>query len=43
MGITDILLAFLILGLAVYILYRSLWKKRGSCRGCSGCCDKVKD
>jgi len=34
MGIVDIVLAGVIAGGAVYLLYRSLWKKRGYCSGC---------
>lgn len=37
MGWTDILLMVLIAGGAVYVLYRSLRKKKGGCDGCSGC------
>lgn len=41
MGIVDLIIAGLIIGSACYLLYRSLWKKKGSCHGCeSGCCDK---
>jgi hypothetical protein len=40
MGIVDIVLIALIVGGAVYLLYRSLWKKKGYCHGCdsSGKC-----
>ena len=40
MGIIDIVLIVLIVGGAVYLLYRSLWKKKGYCPGCdtSGKC-----
>jgi hypothetical protein len=34
MGIVDIALIALIVGGAAYLLYRSLWKKRGYCPGC---------
>ena len=34
MGIVDIVLIVLIVGGAVYLLYRSLWKKKGYCPGC---------
>jgi hypothetical protein len=34
MGFVDIVLAGLIVGGAVYLLYRSLWKKKGYCHGC---------
>ncbi|MEN2994406.1 MAG: FeoB-associated Cys-rich membrane protein [Thermodesulfovibrio sp.] len=43
MSITDILLAVAILGGAVYILYRSICRKKGHCSGCSGLCGKEKD
>ncbi len=36
MGISDVILMVLIIGGAVYLLYHSLWKKKG---GCAGCCD----
>ncbi|HUO76591.1 MAG TPA: hypothetical protein VMU21_03350 [Thermodesulfovibrionales bacterium] len=40
MGATDILLMGLIIGGAVYLLYRSLWKKKGHCSGCEvGTCE----
>jgi len=43
MGIVDILLMVLIIGGAVYLLYRSLWKKKGHCHGCdSEACDVKK-
>jgi hypothetical protein len=39
MGATDILLMGLIIGGALYLLYRSIWKKKGHCSGCdSGTC-----
>lgn len=34
MGIVDILLMVLIISGAFYLLYRSLWKKKGHCQGC---------
>jgi len=34
MGIVDIVLIVVIVGGAVYLLYRSLWKKKGYCTGC---------
>lgn len=34
MGLTDIVLIVLIVGGAVYLLYRSIWKKKGYCHGC---------
>ncbi|GAQ94908.1 hypothetical protein TAGGR_11103 [Thermodesulfovibrio aggregans] len=38
MSFIDILVASGILTGAVYILYRSIWKK-GQCSGCGGCCN----
>jgi len=40
MGIVDYVLIGLIVGGAFYLLYRSLWKKKGYCTGCdpSGKC-----
>lgn len=35
MGFADIVFAGLIVGGAVYLLYRSIWKKRGYCTGCT--------
>lgn len=35
MGVVDIILVVLIVGAAVYILYRSIWKKKGHCSGCN--------
>jgi hypothetical protein len=35
MGLSDILLMILIVGGAIYLLYRSIWKKKGHCSGCS--------
>ncbi|MGE5895002.1 MAG: FeoB-associated Cys-rich membrane protein [bacterium] len=41
MAFTDILLMALIIAGAVYLLYRSVWKKKGHCPGCnSGTCKK---
>lgn len=39
MGLSDIILMILIVGGAVWLLYRSLWKKKGCCgdSGCGGC------
>ncbi len=39
MGASDIAIAAAILGAATYLLYRSIWKKKGHCPGCSsgGC------
>jgi hypothetical protein len=43
MGITDIIIAAVILAGAVYLLYHSLWKKKGHCQGCdTGSCDSKK-
>jgi len=36
MGVADLIIAALILSGTVYILYRSLWKKKGHCGGCDG-------
>ncbi len=35
MGFVDLVLAGLIVGGAAYLLYRSIWKKRGYCQGCT--------
>jgi hypothetical protein len=35
MGIWETVLTVLIIGGAIFLLYRSLWKKRGYCPGCS--------
>lgn len=35
MGFADIVLMGLIAAGAVYLLYRSIWKKKGYCHGCS--------
>jgi hypothetical protein len=35
MGFVDIVLIVLIVGGALYLLYRSLWKKKGYCHGCT--------
>lgn len=43
MGATDILLMGLIVAGAVYLLYHSVWKKKGHCAGCSsGSCSVSK-
>ncbi|MFI5294331.1 MAG: FeoB-associated Cys-rich membrane protein [Thermodesulfovibrionales bacterium] len=34
MGLKDVLLMALIIGGAVYLLYRSIWKNKGHCSGC---------
>jgi len=36
MGIFDIVLMVVILAGAAWLLYRSLWKKKGHCPGCDG-------
>jgi hypothetical protein len=39
MGIVDVVLMVLIVAGARYLLYRSVWKKKGHCPGCdSGTC-----
>jgi len=39
MGISDIIIAAVITAGAAYILYHSIWKKKGHCHGCnSGKC-----
>ncbi len=44
MGISDIILMILIAGGALYLLYRSAWKKKGHCAGCaSGTCEGKND
>ncbi|MCL6558151.1 MAG: FeoB-associated Cys-rich membrane protein [Firmicutes bacterium] len=46
MSVVDILLMGLIMAGALYLLYRSLWKKKGHCPGCdTGAChaDKSRD
>jgi len=42
MGISDLIIAGVILAGACYLLYISLWKKKGHCSGsgCSGSCSK---
>lgn len=35
MGFVDMVLIALIVGGALYLLYRSLWKKKGYCPGCT--------
>lgn len=35
MGLIDIPLMTAIIGGAVYMLYRSIWKKKGHCSGCN--------
>jgi len=39
----DMLIAAVILAAAFYLLYHSVWKKKGHCQGCdSGSCDSRK-
>ena len=43
MGLSDLLIAGALLAFAGYLLYHSLWKKKGHCHGCdcsSDSCDK---
>jgi len=41
--IKDMLIAAVILAAAFYLLYHSVWKKKGHCQGCdSGSCDSRK-
>jgi hypothetical protein len=43
MGVSDIIIAAVILVGCAYLLYHSLWKKKGHCHGCNcdgGGCDK---
>ncbi|GFO59874.1 hypothetical protein GMLC_30060 [Geomonas limicola] len=41
MGISDMIIATVILAGASYLLYHSLWKKKGHCHGsCDGSCHK---
>ncbi|MDO9307534.1 MAG: FeoB-associated Cys-rich membrane protein [Deltaproteobacteria bacterium] len=41
MGVFDGILATLILAGAFWLLYHSLWKRQGHCRGCErSVCDK---
>jgi hypothetical protein len=42
MGATDVVWMVLILAGAAWLLYHSLWKKKGRCDGCGdgGCCGK---
>jgi hypothetical protein len=43
MGISDVIIAGIILAGAAYLLYHSVWKKKGHCQGCdSGSCDSKK-
>ncbi|MDD2310401.1 MAG: FeoB-associated Cys-rich membrane protein [Desulfuromonadaceae bacterium] len=36
MGLFDVCLMMLIAGGAVWLLYHSLWKKKGCCGSCNG-------
>jgi hypothetical protein len=38
MGVSDAILAVLIAGAALTILYRTTWRSGGRCAGCSGGC-----
>jgi len=39
MEVSDIIIAAVIIAGAAYILYHSIWKKKGHCHGCdSGKC-----
>ncbi len=42
MGISDIIIAVIILAGTVYLLYYSIWKRKGHCHGCGerGCSGK---
>ena len=41
METVDLLIAAVILGVASWLLYRSVWKKKGHCQGCDSCsCEK---
>jgi hypothetical protein len=42
MSILDIALMGLIACGAFYLLYRSIWKKKGDCCGCAGCASQKK-
>ena len=37
MSVADIVWMAFFLGGAGYLFYRSFWKKKGGCHGCSGC------
>lgn len=40
MSFVDVSLMVAIIGGALYLLYHSIWKKKGHCQGChSGACD----
>ena len=36
MGVSDMIIAAVIVAGALWLLYRSLWQKKGHCHGCSG-------
>lgn len=36
MGVSDMIIAAVIVAGALWLLYHSLWKKKGHCHGCSG-------
>jgi hypothetical protein len=42
MGIADIIIAVVILAGAAFLLFHSVWKKKGHCQGCGDnrSCDK---
>jgi len=42
MGVSDVIIAVVIIAAALYLLYHSLWKKKGHCHGCGdgGCCGR---
>lgn len=42
MGLSDMLLTFIIFGGAISLLYNSISKKKGGCEGCNGNCDSTK-
>lgn len=43
MSFIDVSLIVAIIGGALYLLYRSIWKKKGHCSGCdSAMCDMKK-
>ncbi|MFO0751820.1 MAG: FeoB-associated Cys-rich membrane protein [Thermodesulfovibrionales bacterium] len=42
MDSVDVIWMAVIVAGALYLLYRSVWKKKGHCQGCdSGTCDKA--
>jgi len=40
MDFRDLLIAAFLVAGSCYVVYRSLWKKKGHCHGCSGSCGK---